>query len=123
MKMVLICPAERPAMASLAEITPLVQLPVLGKTLLEHWLEHFAGQGMKEVLVLASDRPEKVRRLAGDGARWGLRLEVRSEARELAIEEAREKYRLETPGAEGEAVVIDYLPQLPDHSLFESYAG
>ena len=96
MKLVLICPAERPALASLTEVAPLVQVPVLGRTLLEHWLEHAAGQGIKDVLVSSADRPNQVRQVAGDGARWGLRLEVRGEARELSVEEARQKYRQNT---------------------------
>jgi NDP-sugar pyrophosphorylase family protein len=123
MKKVLICPGERPALASLAEAMALVQLPVLGKSLLEHWLEQVARQGTKEVLVLTTDRLKELRRLVGEGERWGLRVEVRSEVRELSLEEARHKYRLDSAGSEGQAVLIDHLPQLPGQPVFESYAA
>jgi NDP-sugar pyrophosphorylase family protein len=123
MKKVLICPAERAAVASLSEAMPLAKLPILGKSVLEHWLEHLAVQGTKEVLVLAASRVGQLRRLVGDGERWGLRVEVRPETRELSVEEARHKYRLDTPGSEGEAIVIDHLPQLPGQPLFESHAA
>jgi hypothetical protein len=43
MKAVLICPADRPAVAKLAEVAPLPNLPILGESLVEYWLEHLAG--------------------------------------------------------------------------------
>jgi NDP-sugar pyrophosphorylase family protein len=123
MKKILICPTERPAMASLGEVMPLAKMPVLGKSVLEHWLERVALQGCKEVLVLAANRPDEIRRIAGDGERWGLRAEVRSEARELTVREALHKYRLETEGEETQGAVMDYLPQMPDQPLFDSHAA
>ena len=53
MKSVLICPAERAAVARLAEVAPLVNLPILGESLVEYWLEHLAARGAKEVRLLA----------------------------------------------------------------------
>lgn len=123
MKKVLICPGERPGVASLSETMPLAKLPVLGKSLLEHWLEQLAAQSAKEVLVLAASRVGQIRRLVGDGERWGLRVEVRPESRELSVEEARHKYRLDCAGSEGEAIVVDHLPQLPEQPMFESHAA
>src|SRR5882672_360768 len=92
MKALLICPGEREPVGALAEMAPLSLIPILGKALIEYWLEHLALRGAKEVCVLATDRPEQVRALVGDGARWGLRIEVYPELRELTPEEAREKY-------------------------------
>lgn len=126
MKALLICPGEREAVAALAESEPLSNLPILGKRLIEYWLEHLAGRGAKHVYVLATDRPEQVRALVGDGARWGLHVEVLPEGRELALAEARAKYhsRDQTTwlSAPDDAHLMDHLPGLPEHVLFTSYA-
>lgn len=126
MKALLICPAERPAVAHLAEKTPLATAPLLGKTLLEYWLEALVARGVTQVTILASDRPNDVRRLVGDGARWGLRAEVVPRAHELSVSEARTRFRVSSePGwiEEEPIVVMDYLPGRADKPLFESYAS
>ena len=73
MKALLICPAKRHSVAALAETVPLALLPMLGKPLLECWLEYLALLGAREISILADDRPEEIRGFVGDGARWGLR--------------------------------------------------
>jgi hypothetical protein len=126
MKALLICPADRQAVVKLAEVAPLANLPILGETLVEYWLEHLAGLRAKEVQVLAADRPEQVRAQIGDGARWGLHVEVLPETRELTVDEARAKYRrgassnwLAEPN---DVILVDRLPDLPRHALFDTYA-
>jgi len=79
MKTLLVCPATRPAVAQLAKMTPLSNVHVCGKSLLEYWLEHLVSLGATEVDILAVDRPEQVRALVGDGARWGLKVTVLAE--------------------------------------------
>ena len=74
MKAILICPDARPPLAKLAAVAPLVTWPILGKSLVEYWLEHLVALGAKEVCLLAADRPDQVRSHVGDGARWGLSL-------------------------------------------------
>jgi hypothetical protein len=125
MKALLICPGEREAVAALAEAAPLCNLPILGKRLIEYWLEHLAECGAKQVYVLATDRPEQVRALVGDGARWGLQIEVLPEVRELTVEEARDKYQSPEPwlAAPDDAQLMDHLPGLPARALFTSYAN
>src|SRR6266850_2700123 len=93
MKAILICPDARAPLAKLAAVAPLITWPILGKSLVEYWLEHLVALGAKEVSLLASDRPDQVRSHVGDGARWGLCLDVTSETRELTVNEARRKYR------------------------------
>ena len=125
MKALLICPAERPHVAHLAAGAPLVLAPLLGKSLLEYWLEALAARGATHLIVLASDRPSVVRYFTGDGARWGLRIEVVPQSRELGVFDARTRYRT----AEGEwlpghdVTLLDRLPGLPDLPLFDSYAS
>lgn len=99
MKALLLCPAERPAVAVLAETTPLVTVPLLGKCLLEYWIEALAARGVKECLILASDRPNAVRALVGDGSKWGVQLDVVPQSRELALAEAQAKF---LPGSLGQ---------------------
>jgi hypothetical protein len=127
MKALLICPAERPAVSFLADSAPLVNLCAFGKPLVACWLEHLVKAGAKEVRILATDRPEQVRALVGDGARWGVEIEVSPELRELTPAEARAKYR---KGAEAgwldapkDISVMDHFPGFSGHPLFISYAG
>lgn len=126
MKALLICPAVRENVAALAESAPLANLPIFGHGLIEHWLEHLALLGAKEVCILATDRPEQVRDLIGDGARWGIRAEVFPEIRELTPAEARARYC----GGGGawlagpdDVILMDHLPGMPENPLFTSHAS
>ena len=124
MKALLICPAERPGVARLAEAAPLALLPILGRPLVEYWLDHLVALGAKQVLLLCSDRPEQVRQVIGAGERWGLAVEVLPERCELTVAEARQKHRRssETWLAEPhDAQLADRLPDLPDRALFTNY--
>src|SRR5713101_6441064 len=126
MKVVLICPAERPNVAALAERSPLVLAPILGKCLVEYWLEHLVGLGVKRALILATDCPDQVRAFVGGGERWGLDLEVMPEIRELTPTEARAKYRAHDEAGwlaePNDVLVLDHLPVLAQQPLFTSYA-
>ncbi|HSY16745.1 MAG TPA: sugar transferase [Candidatus Acidoferrales bacterium] len=126
MKALLICPAASENIAALAETAPLANLPVFGRGVVEHWLAHLASLGAGEVFILATDRPEQVRALVGDGNRWGLRVEVIPEIRELTPGEAQAKYRGENDAwlaAPDNAVLMDHLPDAPEFPMFTSYAG
>lgn len=126
MKTCLICPAERPAVAGLAQAAPLSNMPLLGKNLLEYWLEHMAGLGAKQVRVLASDRPDMVRQLTGNGDRWGLSVEVLDEAQELSPALARVKYPVTKASSFPEPydmILMTHFPGQPQRPLFTSYAG
>ena len=124
MKALIICPADRAKAAFLASHMPLALTPVLGRNLLDLMLSHLAGLGATQVLVLAADRPEKVRAAVWHGEAWGLRVEVHPEQRELTVDEARAKYQAK--GSEGwlpaphDIVLLDRLPG-SDRSLFDNY--
>jgi NDP-sugar pyrophosphorylase family protein len=125
MKAILICPGYRPAVSQLAELTPLVTMPLLGESLLVYWLVHLATLGAKEVTVLACDRPAAVRKAVGSGARWGLQLKVHAEMHELTAVEARARHGggdswLPAPH---DIVLADHLPGLPDMRLWDSYGS
>jgi NDP-sugar pyrophosphorylase family protein len=114
MKSVLICPAERPEVPLLAGEAPLALAPALGHAVVEYWMSHLACAGVKQVILLAHEKPDEVRNVVGHGSRWGVAAEVIAEPTELTPEQAAEKY-----GAE--ASLMDHLPGLPDHPLFASY--
>jgi len=124
MKALIICPADRAKAAFLASHAPLALAPVLGRSLLDLTLAHLATLGAKQILVLAADRPEKVRAAVSQGEAWGVRVEVHPEQRELTVAEARAKYQ--TQGAEGwlpaphDVVLLDRLPG-GERGLFDNY--
>jgi len=125
MNALLICPDERMSVAALAEPLPFSNIPILGKSLLDYWLTHLATLGAEEVLVLAVDRADQVRAEVGDGARWGLRVKVQSERREMTVEEARAKYQTRPATwlpAPNDSILVDHLPGLPRLPLLTSYA-
>ncbi|MCI0537608.1 MAG: hypothetical protein L0Z50_20530 [Verrucomicrobiales bacterium] len=121
MRAVLICPAERPAVAFFAQAMPLVTVPLLGESLVSYWMEWLAEHGFDEVVLLATDRPEQVRSLVGDGARWGMRAEVRAELHEPSPIDAAAKF-FNADAAVEKVFVLDHLPDCPDEQLFRSYA-
>jgi len=123
MRAILICPSERPAVQLLSEMAPLAAVPVLGQSLIEYWLAYLASAGVTQVSLLASDRPEQIQQVAGDGARWGIGTEIIEESRELTPAEAlikHEKSGMETAAHNGIAV-LDHFPGLPQFPLFTSY--
>jgi len=122
MRSILICPAERPVSRWLARTLPLSNVPLLGWSLLEYWLSHLSASGIREVLVVASDRPEQVRALVGNGARWGLQAEVVSSLTEPVPEEAPLAVRTPETGS-GDlagAITLEDFPRLPGYPLFTS---
>jgi NDP-sugar pyrophosphorylase family protein len=122
-KAILICPSERPAVAGLSRLAPLAATPLLGQSLLEYWLTHLALAGFKEVHILAADRPEQISKIAGSGARWGLKVEITSEVRELTAAQAQIKYAAEFPASAPNSItVLDHFPGETDAPIFNSYA-
>ncbi len=129
MKALIICPADRKAVAALARRRPLALTPCLGQPVLGRVLAFLASAGAKEITVLAADRPDRIRKFAGRGEAWGVKLEVIPEARELTVAEARAKYQASPAAGERwlpaphDIFLLDRLPQWPDQPMWESYAG
>jgi NDP-sugar pyrophosphorylase family protein len=120
MRAVLICPGERSGVAFLAQSGPLVTLSVLGEPFLHYWFEFLYAAGIKEVLLIATDRPDQVRAVAGNGSRWGLKVEIKAELQEPAVEEVQAQYG----GKEGQSrvILLDHLPGMPLMNVFASYS-
>jgi anti-anti-sigma factor len=123
MRAVLVCPGPRPAVALLAESCPLAVAPLLGKSLVEYWIEHLVELGIREILISASDRAAQVTSRVGDGTRWGLTITVADETCELSTEQASEKYRAHSETPAEVVVLMDHLPRRPEVRLFESYSA
>jgi len=125
MKVLLICPSNRTSVPLLAESAPLAAAPLLGQSLLEYWLAHIACSGIKEVKVLADDRPAHIRAIAGTGARWGLSVSVIEEARELTPAQVLLKYDkdLGPDSSQYKIIVLDHFPNLDAQMLFADYAS
>jgi NDP-sugar pyrophosphorylase family protein len=121
--MLLICPSERNNVPLFFERLPLVNLPLLGQSLLEYWLSALAIQGVTKVLVLAHDRPELAREVVRAGERWGLDAAVTTESRELTPSEALLKYpsELDAVPLPESIAVLDHFPGLSEQPLFASY--
>jgi len=128
MKALIICPADRKAVAALARRRPLALTPCLGQPVLGRVLAFLASAGAKEITVLAADRPERIRKFAGRGEAWGIKIEIIPETRELTVAEARAKYQTGAGSgnwlpAPHDFFLLDRLPQWPDQPLWDSYAG
>lgn len=126
MKALIICPADRQAVAALARRRPLALTPCLGQPVLGRVLTFLASAGAKEITVLAADRPERLRKFVGRGEAWGVKIEVLPEARELTVAEARAKYQAGAGSwlpAPHDVFLLDRLPQWPAQPLWDSYAG
>lgn len=122
MNALLICPAARPSVAWLSRVAPLSALPLLGHSLVEYWLSYLAERRIRKVLVLADDRPQRVRHLLGDGARWGISAQVKAEPCELTPARALLKHAVSLNGISEPplATLLDHFPE--QTALFNSYS-
>ncbi len=115
----------RESVVALAHHVPLSNLSVLGKYLAEYWIEHLHARGAREIQVLVADRPNHVREVLSDGARWGLKVTIHPEEQELTREDALKKYRrgegwMNTPD---DAHLMDHFPGMPKFPLFDNYGA
>jgi NDP-sugar pyrophosphorylase family protein len=125
MKTLLICPNQASGIAALADTRPAVTLPFLGEHIICYWMRHLAENGFKEVRIVTTDPVEQLEEYVGDGSRWGMRVELRHEVRELTAAEARKRHRspeeTDWPAEPGDVIEADHLPGMPEHKLFASY--
>jgi hypothetical protein len=125
MKTILICPNQAHGLTVLADIRPIPALPILGEAFICHWMQYLSGEKFKEVRIVTSDPAEIITEQIGDGARWGLKVEVFHEVCDLTPEEARKRYK---PAYEKDwapepldVTEANHLPGLPEQKLFTSY--
>jgi hypothetical protein len=107
----LICPERRNGLEDIMGDVPLVLAVYLGKPFMDHALYGLARQGYEHVLVFVSDRPAAVRDYIGNGAAWGLKVDIMPTSAEITVEQAKQHHGM----TEEELVwVLDSLPQAPD---------
>lgn len=130
MKVILICPNQSGGVPALSDLLPANALgltPFLGEPFLGHWMSHLATQGVQEVRLVTGEDPEMFHEVLGSGSRWGLKIDVRHEVRELTAADARSRHRL--PDEDGwpepplDVIEADHLPGLPEHKVFASYGA
>lgn len=61
-------------MRPLTDHCPKPLLPVAGKPLIVHHLEHLAASGIEEVIINVSYRADQIIEALGDGHQWGLKI-------------------------------------------------
>ena len=123
MNALLICPSPRPAVALLAENTPLATAPLLGKCLVEYWIEYLVGRSVTDIRIRAADRPEQIAAVVGDGSRWGVHIVVETEPHESSPAQAAALYYAHWTVRPEFMVQLDHLPGRPGSRLFGSYAA
>lgn len=127
MKAIIICPNQANGIPVLADSRPLVTLPFLGESFISYWLQHLAAERFKEVRLITTDPARSIAAATGTGSRWGLKVEIFHEVRELTMAEARKRYRPtyenDWPGEPNDVIVADHFPGVPGHKVFESYAS
>lgn len=124
MKTLLICPNQASGISALADSKSAVTLPILGEHFICWWMRHLAAEKFQEVRIITTDPAEEIIEYVGDGSRWGMKLEVIHEVRELTHTEARQRHKpVESgwPAGPDDLIEADHLPGLPDHKLFSSY--
>jgi NDP-sugar pyrophosphorylase family protein len=126
MKALLICPSKRPAIPHLSESGPLATIPILGESLIGHWIEHLVSLGATQIRVVTVDEKEHVAASVGNGARWGVSISIASSSGQPTRMEAAKEFR---PKDESDwlpephdVVVMSHLPGFSELPLFESYA-
>jgi hypothetical protein len=89
-------------------------------------LHHLATEKFKEVRIITTDPVDQIRDHIGNGSRWGLKVELFHEVRELTPAEARKRYRpnddADWMAEPNDVFVADHFPGVPGHKLFESYS-
>lgn len=121
MDVFIICPDYRKCAGFARRIRPLALWPVLGRTLLDLWLEHLAAAGVTRATILVADRPHEIRHAVDQGGRWGLSVTVISVKREPSVEETRLRFTgKDTAGRAPNIITLDTLPSMPHKPLWES---
>ncbi|MBR3475326.1 MAG: nucleotidyltransferase family protein [Oscillospiraceae bacterium] len=83
MKAILLAGGQGTRLKPVTGDLPKPLVPLLGRPLAEHILRLLHRNGFDRVCAALRYRPEAVKAALGDGSAWGLRLEYRTEEREL----------------------------------------
>jgi anti-anti-sigma factor len=123
MQALLLCPSPRPNVTLLTENFPLALAPLLGKNLLEYWIEYLESRGVRDIVIRSADRPAQIQTAIGDGARWGLQITVETESTESPLAQITETLERCGKPKPDFIVKMDHLPERSEYPLFGSYAA
>jgi len=99
MKAVLLAAGKGTRLRPLTDEIPKVMVPIAGKPILEHHVEHLAGAGIGEIFINLHYLPERVTSHFGDGKKWGVRIRYSFEPEILGTAGAVKKLEAELRGA------------------------
>lgn len=99
MKAVLLAAGKGTRLRPLTDEMPKVMIPIAGKPILEHHVEHLAGAGIREIFINLHHRPERITSHFGNGQKWGVRIRYSYEPEILGTAGAVKKLEAELRGA------------------------
>jgi len=99
MKAVLLAAGKGTRLRPLTDEIPKVMVPIAGKPILEHHVEHLAGTGIREIFINLHHLPERITSYFGDGRKWGVRIRYSFEPEILGTAGAVKKLETELRGA------------------------
>ena len=98
MKVVLLAAGKGTRLRLLTDEMPKVMIPIAGKPILEHHVEHLAGAGIQEIFINLHHLPERITSYFGDGRKWGVRIRYSFEPEIMGTAGAVKKLEAELRG-------------------------
>jgi len=98
MKAILLAAGKGTRLSSLTDKIPKVMIPIAGKPILEHHVEHLAGAGIQEIFINLHHLPERITSYFGDGRKWGVRIRYSFEPEIMGTAGAVKKLEAELRG-------------------------
>jgi len=98
-KAVLLAAGKGTRLRPLTDEMPKVMIPIAGKPILEHHVEHMAGAGIQEIFINLHHLPERITSHFGDGRKWGVRIRYSFEPEIMGTAGAVKKLEAELCGA------------------------
>jgi NDP-sugar pyrophosphorylase family protein len=121
MKAVLLAAGKGTRLRPLTDEMPKVMIPILGKPILEHHVEHLARAGIREIFINLHHLPERITSHFGDGEKWGVRIRYSFEPEILGTAGAVKKLEAELRGAPFIVVYADNFSEF-DFADFISWS-
>jgi NDP-sugar pyrophosphorylase family protein len=99
MKAVVLAAGKGTRLRPLTDEMPKVMVPIAGKPILEHHVEHLAEAGIREIFINLHHLPERIMSHFGDGRKWGIRIRYSFEPEIMGTAGAVKKLEAELRGA------------------------
>ena len=99
MKAVILAAGKGTRLRPLTDELPKVMIPIAGKPILEHHIEHLAGAGIEDIFINLHYLPERIQSHCDDGKKWGVRIRYSFEPEILGTAGAIKKLESELRGA------------------------